>query len=699
MSAKVMGLNINLKLIDQLSEPVNRIKKAIGGTDDVLKKLKTELADIKAHQKNITALKNTRLYLEKNSQQIQVLNQRLEKKGKLTEKQAQKLDQLREKGKIYQQNLQKQTDALKKVGLSTKNLTATEAKLNASRDIAIGKIGKINNKLKRTVELRKKIDRFSKKMAIGGAASLAGGLAFGRIVGRFLEPSLDFGAAMSKVQALTRLDKQSEELDKLREQAKNLGATTVFTATQVADAQSKLAMAGFSAEKILKTLEPVLSLSMASGHDLKETSDIASDIQSAFGIAAGDMALVADVLSTTLVSSNVDLEMLKETMKDVAPIAKQAGASIQEVSAMAGLLGNIGIKGSKAGTALRSLYLRMASPPKPAADALQKLNIQIADANGNLRPMTDLLAEVYQKTKDMGNVERTAIFTAMAGKMGVSAMTELVAKAGSGEIAKFTEKIRDSANMSSKMSGVMQDNLTGDILKMKSAFDGLSISVSEINDVAMRGFIQRITDIISKITEWTKNNQGLTETISKVIAVATQFSVAGGGTAIAIAGVAKAFIVLKTALKAHPIITAISVIAAGATLIYDNWEGIVNFFRNIWNKVASYFYLKMADIISMVKSVASFIPNSFLPDSMSAENLDKTIAKYKELAAIKPQALQDGQSIKNKIVVDNQTNSTQKSSVDIKVKIDSEAPAKVEKITSTGIANTQLDVGNLAEAY
>ena len=228
---------------------------------------------------------------------------------------------------------------------------------------------------------------------------------------------------MSKVQALTRLNKESEKLNKLREQAKKLGSTTSFTATEVAQGQSFLAMAGFDAEKIQKSMPSLLDLAKGAGLDLATTADISSNILSAFKMPAEQMGVVADTLAATFSRSNVDLAMLGDTMKYVAPIAKKTGAGIQDAAAMAGLLGNIGIQGSEAGVALRALYNRMAAPPQDASSALKELNVQVADANGNMRPMAALLAEVAEKTKDMGNTKQLALFKAIAGSRAGAAMS------------------------------------------------------------------------------------------------------------------------------------------------------------------------------------------------------------------------------------------------------------------------------------
>lgn len=721
-----MDLSVNLKLIDKITEPAKRARAALGGAGDAIDKLQATLKDTKAMQKNLQAFKATTEQAAKNRKVINDLNQLLKKKGKLTEAQSKKLAAAKAISVEYGKSLRSQSAALKKTGVSTKNLTASQAKLNAKYDVTVSKLSAVNKKLKRTSELRTKLSKAQKKLAIGGAVSVAGGLAVARGGASFLDGAIDFDETMSKVQALTRLNKESAKLNELREQAKKLGASTSFTATEVAQGQSFLAMAGFDAEKIKKSMPSMLDLAKGAGLDLATTADISSNILSAFKLPAEQMGMVADTLAATFSRSNVDLTMLGDSMKYVAPIAQKAGAGIQDAAAMAGLLGNVGIQGSEAGVALRALYNRMAAPPKDAAKALEELNVQVSDANGNMRPMADLLAEVAEKTKDMGNVKQLALFKAIAGARAGAAMSELVDQGGVGEITKFAKVLKNAKGEAEKLRIVMEDNFGGDIEKAKSAWSGLSISVFESNNVALREFIQSITNVISKLTLWAEKNPETIATLAKLAAGITALAVVGGTLAISIAGILApvklllpalkllgsaftlvkvAFVALKVIMLANPIIAIITAIAAVAFLIYKNWGGIKDFFIGIWKSIKSVFYSGLVVIIQAVKKITSIIPDKFLPDSMNAANLDKTIAQYKALSNV----VKNSKEIKD-LTAKIDTTATQRiitddpkkqpvSKVDVRVKIDSQAPATVEKVTTSGIADINLDVGNLATAY
>jgi len=339
----------------------------------------------------------------------------------------------------------------------------------------------------------------------------------------------------------------------------------------------------------------MLDLAKGADVDLASTSDIASNILSAFKLEASEMTRVSDTLAGTFSRSNVDLRMLGDTMKYVAPIAMKAGASMEDVAAMTGLLGNIGIQGSNAGTALRSMYNRMTAPPKEAAKALKKLKITTTDANNNLRPMTEILAEVAKKTKNLGSAKQLEYFKAIAGARAGAAMSEMVDKGGAGELQKFIEILMNTQGEARKIHEVMEDNATGDLLKLKSAWDGLATAVGETNNKGFRGAIQSLTQMVGKIKEWGQQNPELVATIVKVTAVVGSLAFAGGALALTISGIAgpvlgviKVLNLLKFAVMTNPILLALGGIAAAVYLIYKNWDWLKQKWNEMWTAIGNF---------------------------------------------------------------------------------------------------------------
>ncbi|MFI3271942.1 MAG: phage tail tape measure protein [Pseudomonadota bacterium] len=219
-----------------------------------------------------------------------------------------------------------------------------------------------------------------------GAGGLLGAL------GLSVRTAALFEDQMAKVGAVSRASAQDMEL--LTKQARELGASTQFSAREAAEAQQYLAMAGFTVQQNLAALPSVLNLAAATAMDLGRASDISSDILSAFGLEAKEMNRVADTLALTCATTNVNMELLGDTMKYVAPVARMAGLSLEETAAMAGLLGNVGIKGSQAGTTLKAMLNKLSAPTTEAKALFEQLGVTVQDASGNLRSPVAILGEM-----------------------------------------------------------------------------------------------------------------------------------------------------------------------------------------------------------------------------------------------------------------------------------------------------------------
>ncbi|HFL9815223.1 TPA: phage tail tape measure protein, partial [Escherichia coli] len=339
---------------------------------------------------------------------------------------------------------------------------------------------------------------------IGAAA--AGGYA----AGRFLQPAIGFGKEMSRVQALTRIDKNSPQFKALREQALKLGSETQFTASDAASGQSFLAMAGFTPQAIQAALPGVLNMALAGGVELGETADIGSNILTQFNLTADQMDRVGDTLTAAFTRTNTDLRALGETMKYTGPVAAKLGISLEEAAAMAGMLANNGLRGSDAGTAMRASLSRLASPPKAAADALKELGVSVADARGKMRPMEDVLLDLYKATQKYGQVDQVSFFKDIAGEEAFVGLQTLVAAAGSGELQKLTRELQGARGESDRVAKVMADNLDGDLKNLDSAWEGLRIRISDLVDGPLRSVTQWLTRVLEKVTSLAQAHPVLT---------------------------------------------------------------------------------------------------------------------------------------------------------------------------------------------
>ena len=352
---------------------------------------------------------------------------------------------------------------------------------------------------------------------------------------QFLKPAVDFEKQMSGVQSVLDLEKQSKAMQQLTADARKWGAASSFSPGEAAQAQFALGSGGFNADQIHKALGGTLQLAEAGKVELERAAQIAVGTLNGFGLAASEIGRVNDVFlkGTNLTATSVD--GLGETMKYVAPIAKAYGASIEQATAMTGLLGNNNILDTQAGTSLRSIMTRFAGPPKEATKAFAKLKIETKDNNGNLRDMSDILAEVNKATKNMGSGERLDIFKDIAGQEAVSAFAVLVDQSAlldknSGKtvnkIKELTKELEHSEGAAARAAAILKDNLAGDIEQLGGSIQDLSISVLNALGTDIRGFVTGLGAFIDKIKVWVDANPELVRTIGNLAMKLLMFKVA-----------------------------------------------------------------------------------------------------------------------------------------------------------------------------
>lgn len=352
---------------------------------------------------------------------------------------------------------------------------------------------------------------------------------------QFLKPAVDFEKSMSNVQSVLDLEKQSKAMQQLTADARKLGASSSFSPSEAAQAQYALGSGGFNADQIHKALGGTLQLAEAGKIEIERAAQIAVGSLNGFGLAASEIGRVNDVFlkGTNLTATSVD--GLGETMKYVAPIAKAYGASIEQATAMTGLLGNNNILDTQAGTSLRSIMTRFAGPPKEATKAFAKLKIETKDNNGNLRDMSDILAEVNKATKNMGSGERLDIFKDIAGQEAVSAFAVLVDQSAlldknSGKtvnkIKELTKELENSKGAAARAAAILKDNLAGDIEQLGGSIQDLSISVLNAIGTDIRGFVTGLGAFIDRIKDWVDANPELVRTIANLAMKLLMFKVA-----------------------------------------------------------------------------------------------------------------------------------------------------------------------------
>ena len=285
-----------------------------------------------------------------------------------------------------------------------------------------------------------------------------------------------FEAAMSKVSAIS--GSTGDDLQSLTDKAKEMGAKTKFSASESAEALQYMAMAGWDTESMLNGIDGIMSLAAADGLDLATTSDIVTDALTAFGLKASDSTHFADVLAKASSSANTNVAMLGESFKYVAPLAGTMGYSVEDVSLALGLMANASVKGSMAGTSLKTALSNLASPTEQMALCMEKYGISISDTEGNALPLIDVLKQLREKFGGLSETEQTAAASTLFGKEAMSGMLAII-NASDSDFKNLTENINNADGSAQKMADTMQNNLQGQITILKSGLEGLGIKIYE----------------------------------------------------------------------------------------------------------------------------------------------------------------------------------------------------------------------------
>lgn len=403
-------------------------------------------------------------------------------------------------------------------------------------------------------------------------AALAAGVMLGSF-GACVGVAAGFEDQMAKVGAVSRAS--SEEMAALEATARELGATTQFTAVQVGEAEQYLAMAGFSAKENIAALPGVLNLAAATATDLGRAADISSDILSAFGLKAEEMTRVADVLALTCATANVNMELLGDTMKYVAPVARMAGLSLEETAAMAGLLGNVGIKGSQAGTTLKAMLNKMAAPTKEAQELFQKLGVTVKDSAGNLRSPVAVLGEMAEGLKTMGTAEQIAAMKMIVGEEAIAGFSELIKQEGIGAIAEYARQLEAGGGSAAEMAARMNDTLAGSLRGMGSAWESLQITIGKLFLPVVRAVVDALTGLLRLLDKAAQSKVGaavlkMAAALATGVVAVTGFSAGLWAISRAAPFVAKALLPIKTALLGlgWPVWALIAAVG----LLYAAWK-------------------------------------------------------------------------------------------------------------------------------
>ncbi|ECI9193452.1 phage tail tape measure protein [Salmonella enterica subsp. enterica serovar 4,[5],12:i:-] len=628
-----LRLEVLLKAVDQATRPLKSIQTAsktlsgdIRTTQKGLRDLNGQASKIDGFRKASAQLAVTGQALDKAKREAGELAVQFKNTTSPTRAQAQALEaakraasELQTKYNSLRTSVQRQRSELMQAGINTRTLSADErrlktsisettAQLNRQRE-ALARVSAQQAKLSRVKERYKSGKELAGNMAAAGAAGVGIATA-GTMAGvKLLMPGYDFAQKNSELQAVLGVDKQSPEMQALRQQARQLGDNTAASADDAASAQIIIAKGGGDAAAIAAMTPVTLNLSLANRKTMEENAQLLMGTKAAFQLSNDAAAHIGDVLSTTMNKTTADFQGLSDSLSYLAPVAKNAGVSLEQAAAITGTLHDNNIRGSMAGTGGAAVITRLQAPTGKAYDALKELGVKTSDSKGNTRPLFTILKEMQAsfKRNNLGTSQKAEYVKTIFGEEAMKSASVLMAAAASGKLDKLTATIKDSDGKTEELVKVMQDNLGGDFKEFQSAYEAVGTDLYDQQDSSLRQLTQTATRYVLKLDDWIKNNKELAETIGIIAGGALALiGIIGGiglvawpvvmginaiiaaagvlGTAFTVAGSA-----IVTALGAitWPIVAVGAAIVAGALLIRKYWEPISAFFSGVIEGVMS----------------------------------------------------------------------------------------------------------------
>lgn len=332
-----------------------------------------------------------------------------------------------------------------------------------------------------------------------------------------LKVSTDFDYAMSEVQAISGAT--GDQFGALRDQAIKLGADTAFSATEVANAMTEMAKAGWSSQDIMSGMSGVLDAAAASGTDLATTSTIMADAISGFGLQASDAQRVADLLTQSANAGTIGIEDLGESFKYIAPVANTMGYSIEDVTTAVTAMSTAGIKGSQAGTSLRTMLTRMVKPTDNVKDAMDELGISLTNSDGSFKPLNQSLAEMREKFSGMTDEQKAYYAATLAGQEGMSGMLAIL-NMSQEEYDQIADSMNNAAGVADETASVMQDNFKSGVEQLQGSLETLAIKLSDLVVPKLREIVDKATEWVNAFSEMDKGTQEFIIKVAGIVAIA-----------------------------------------------------------------------------------------------------------------------------------------------------------------------------------
>ena len=499
MASRIKGITV------EIGGDTTGLEKALKGINSSIKTTQSALKDVERLLKLDPT--NTELLTQKQKLLKDAIASTSEKLETLKEAQKQAKEQL-ERGELGQDKY----DALQREIVETEQELKRLQEQAATTSVTLEKIAAAGDKFEKAGD---SITNAGKQISVASAAVTGLGVAA-------VKTAADFDSAMANVAAISGAT--GDDLQALRDKAREMGEKTKFSASEAADAMSYMAMAGWKTGDMLSGIEGIMNLAAASGEDLATTSDIVTDALTAFGLTAEDSAHFADILAAASSNANTNVSMMGETFKYCAPVAGALGYSAEDVAEAIGLMGNAGIKSTQAGTALRTMMTKLQGELKLSGEALGEVTIQTANSDGSMRELSDILADCRTAFSKMSESEAAAAAETLVGKNAMSGFLALMNSAP-GDIDKLRNAIENCDGSAEDMAAIMQDNLNGQLTILKSQLEELAISFGEMLMPVIRKVVTAVQGFVDKLNNMDEAQRKTIITIGLVIAALGPFLV------------------------------------------------------------------------------------------------------------------------------------------------------------------------------
>lgn len=628
-------LQVFLKAVDQATRPFKHIETSskalsgeIRGTQNTLRELNAQAGKIDGFRKVSAQLAVTGQSLEKAKAEAEALATQFRNtekptlaQGRAMESAKRKAESLQAKYNSLSQAVARQKDELGKAGINTRNLAAGEQRLQTSISETTAQLARQREALARVSAQQEKLNavkaRYQKGKELAGSAAGAGAAAVGMattgiVAGTALmRPGYEFAQKNSELQAVLGVEKQSPEMQALRNQARQLGDNTAASADDAAAAQIVIAKSGGDKDAILAATPATLNMSLANRRTMEENAALLTGMKAAFQLTNDQVTHIGDVLSMTMNKTATDFDGLNDSLTYVAPVAKIAGVSLEQTAALVGALHDNKITGSMAGTGSRAVITRLQAPTGEAFDALKELKVSTADSKGNMRPLFSILREIQASFEKhgLGTAQRGEYLKTIFGEEASSSAAVLMQAATSGRLDALTAAFKASDGKTEELVKVMQDNLGGDFKEFQSAYEAVGTDLFDQQEGSLRKLVQTATGYVLRLDKWIQKNKGLASTLTKIAGVATAVIgivgaiglvawpvITGLNAIIAVAGsLGTVFTAvggaIATAIGAltWPIVAVVAAIVAGALLIRKYWQPISAFFGGVMDGLRAAF--------------------------------------------------------------------------------------------------------------